>query len=312
MFLKVENLSMTFDKKVLYDKASFSVNRGEKIGIVGSNGTGKTTLINILNGDIIPDSGTITFDKKIKVGFLDQYLRIDKNITIIEYLNKAFEELNKVSKEDEEIEARINKTSNGDELDRIVNILSLLHERLEMGDFYANDSKIMRIAKGLGITNYGMESQMGKLSGGQKIKVILAKLLLEQPNLLVLDEPTNFLDVSHVDWLVKYLKEYKGTVLMVSHNQEFLNEVATSILDIEFAKITKYRGNYQQFEIKKQFALENYDKQLKENLRERKNLQEYIDKNRTRASTAKLAQSRQKKLDKMDVMEKVNVTNKRL
>ena len=312
MFLKVENLSMTYDKKVLYDKASFSVNRGEKIGIVGSNGTGKTTLINILNGDIIPDSGTITFDKKIKVGFLDQYLRIDKNLTIKDYLNKAFEELNKVSKEAEDIEKRINNTTNGDELERLVNILSLLHERLEMGDYYANDSKIMRIAKGLGITNYGMESLMGKLSGGQKIKVILAKLLLEQPNLLVLDEPTNFLDTSHVDWLVKYLKEYKGTVLMVSHNQEFLNEVATSILDIEFAKITKYRGNYQQFEVKKAFALENYDKQLKENIRERKNLQEYIDKNRTRASTAKLAQSRQKKLDKMDVMDKVTVTNKKL
>ena len=110
MFLKVENLSMTYDKKVLYDKASFSVNRGEKIGIVGSNGTGKTTLINILNGDIIPDTGTITYDKKIKVGFLDQYLRIDKNLTIKDYLNKAFEELNKVSKEAEEIEKRINKT----------------------------------------------------------------------------------------------------------------------------------------------------------------------------------------------------------
>lgn len=288
MFLKVENLSMTYDKKVLYDKASFSVNRGEKIGIVGSNGTGKTTLINILNGDVIPDSGTITFDKKIKVGFLDQYLRIDKNLSIKDYLNKAFDELNKVSKEAVDIEKRINNTTNGDELDRLVNILSLLHERLEMGDYYANDSKIMRIAKGLGITYYGMDTLMGKLSGGQKIKVILAKLLLEQPNLLVLDEPTNFLDTSHVDWLVKYLKEYKGTVLMVSHNQEFLNEVATSILDIEFAKITKYRGNYQQFEVKKAFALENYDKQLKENIRERKNLQEYIDKNRTRASTANL------------------------
>lgn len=312
MFLKVTNLSMTFDKKTLYDNASFSINRGEKVGIVGSNGTGKTTLINILNGDIIPDSGNIEFDKKIKVGFLDQYLRIDKNLTIKQYLHLAFEELNKVSKKAEEIQEKIIHTTNGDELDRLVNTLSILQERLEDGDYYQNDSKIMRIASGLGITNYGMDTLMGKLSGGQKIKIILAKLLLEQPNLLVLDEPTNFLDVTHVDWLVKYLKEYKGTVLMVSHNQEFLNEVATAILDIEFNKITKYRGNYDAFVVKKAFAIENHEKQVKANIRERKELQEYIDKNKTRASTAKMAQSRQKKLDKMEKMTSMSVNHKKL
>ena len=241
MFLKVTNLSMTYDKKVLYDNASFSVNHREKIGIVGANGTGKTTLINILNGDTIPDSGTIEFDKKIKVGFLDQYLRIDKQLTILEYLNKAFDELNAVEARIKELQKLIEETTNYDEIERYANSISYLQERLELGDFYANESKIMRIASGLGITKYGMDTLMSKLSGGQKIKIILAKLLLEQPNLLVLDEPTNFLDTAHVDWLVKYLKEYKGTVLMVSHNQEFLNEVATSILDIEFGKITKYR-----------------------------------------------------------------------
>ena len=312
MFLKVTNLSMTYDKKVLYENASFSVNHREKIGIVGANGTGKTTLINILNGDIIPDSGTIEFDKKIKVGFLDQYLRIDKNLTILEYLNKAFDELNAVEQRIHELEQLIQNTTDYNEIERYANSISYLQERLELGDFYANESKIMRIASGLGITKYGMDTLMSKLSGGQKIKIILAKLLLEQPNLLVLDEPTNFLDTAHVDWLVKYLKEYKGTVLMVSHNQEFLNEVATSILDIEFGKITKYRGNYEAFKVKKEFALENYDKQLKANIKERKALQEYIDKNRTRASTAKLAQSRQKKLDKIEVMDKVSVNHKKL
>lgn len=312
MFLKVNNLSMTYDKKVLYDNASFSINRGEKVGIVGANGTGKTTLINILNGDIIPDSGTIEFDKKIKVGFLDQYLRIDKNLTIKQYLHLAFDELNKVNQKAQEIQEKIISTTNGDELERLVNTLSILQERLEDGDFYQNDSKIMRIASGLGITKYGMDTLMGKLSGGQKIKIILAKLLLEQPNLLVLDEPTNFLDVSHVDWLIKYLKEYKGTVLMVSHNQEFLNEVATSILDVEFGKLTKYKGNYAQFEVKKAFAIENHEKKVQANIKERKELQAYIDKNRTKTSTARQAQSRQKKLDKMENLQSMSVNHKKL
>ena len=312
MFLKVTDLSMTFDKKVLYDKASFSVNRGEKIGIVGANGTGKTTLINILKGDLIPDSGDITFDKAIKVGFLDQYLHVDKKLTIKDYLNEAFVELNKVNDEADKIQSQISHTTDGIQLDRLINTLSILQERLEAGEFYANDSKIMRIAAGLGINNYGMDTPMGKLSGGQKIKVILAKLLLENPNMLILDEPTNFLDASHVDWLVKYLKSYKGTVLMVSHNQAFLNEVANYILDIEFLKITKYRGNYDAFLVKKEQAIENHEKKVLANQRERHALQEYVDKNRYRASTAKMAQSRIKKLDKMENLASVHVVNKKI
>ena len=128
MFLKVTNLSMTYDKKVLYENASFSVNHREKIGIVGANGTGKTTLINILNGDIIPDSGTIEFDKKIKVGFLDQYLRIDKNLTILEYLNKAFDELNAVEQRIHELEQLIQNTTDYNEIERYANSISYLHQ----------------------------------------------------------------------------------------------------------------------------------------------------------------------------------------
>ena len=312
MFLKVTGLSMTFDKKVLYDNASFSINRGEKVGIVGANGTGKTTLINILNGNLIPDQGEIEFDKKIKVGFLDQYLKVDKSKSIKDYLSEAFKELNAVNEEAIRIQDKISNTTNPNQLDSLINYLSLLQERLEVGEFFAIDSKIMRVASGLGITNYGMTTPMGQLSGGQKIKVILAKLLLEGPNLLVLDEPTNFLDTSHVDWLVKYLKEYKGTVLMVSHNQEFLNEVANYILDIEFQKITKYRGNYEAFLFKKEQALINYEKQVKANLKERAVLQDYIDKNRARASTAKRAQSRQKKLDKMEKMSHESAVHRKM
>ena len=303
MFLSVKNLSMAYDKNILYKNASFSVNRGEKIGIVGSNGAGKTTLINILNGKIIPDSGDIVFDKSIKVGFLDQYLKIDKNLSIQEYLDQAYVELNNINNKLIEVQKELSKVENTldpNKYQRLINAMDAYQERLSFHNYYVKETNIMKIAVGLGIDNYGMNTLIAKLSGGQKIKVILAKLLLENPNFLILDEPTNFLDTNHVDWLVKYLKEYKGTVLMVSHNQDFLNEVANHILDIDFSVITKYRGNYGDFLLKKEFAIEQHQKRLEANIKERKSLQDFIDKNRVRASTAKRAQSRQKKLDKME------------
>ena len=311
MFLKVENLSISFDKKLLYQNAGFSVNRGEKIGVVGSNGTGKTTLIKILNGSLIPDSGNIEFEKSIKVGFLDQYLRIDKNLTIKEYLDTAFQELNDANLKLTEVQKEVSK-ANEDEMEELLELMDNLQERLSFSNYYAKDSLIAKFSVGLGVASYGMDTLISKLSGGQKVKVILVKLLLENPNFLILDEPTNFLDTIHVDWLVKYLKEYKGTVLMVSHNQEFLNDVCTHILDIDYKTITKYRGNYDEYERKKEFNLIQHEKQVERNIRERKELQTYIDKNRTRASTAKLAQSRQKKLDKMEDIKDLKSDHRKL
>lgn len=312
MFLKVENLTHTFDKKLLYQNASFTVNRGEKIGIVGSNGTGKTTLIKILNGDLIPDSGDITFEKSIKVGFLDQYLRIDKNLTIQEYLDGAFKELNEVSLKLEKLQEEIAVEIDPQILEQKLEQMENLQERLYFDNYYQKESNILRVAVGLGVSQYGMDTSISKLSGGQKIKVILTKLLLENPNFLILDEPTNFLDAIHVDWLVKYLKEYKGTVLMVSHNQEFLNDVCNYIIDIDYKTITKYKGNYEQYLIKKEFNLVQHEKQVERNIRERKALQDYIDKNKVRASTAKQAQSRQKKLDKMEDIKELKSDHRKL
>lgn len=151
-------------------------------------------------------------------------------------MNRMFDEL---SKTDDEII-----------INRYVRLTTQIREYLESNDFYAIDSKIGRIVSGLGIVQYGLDTLVGRLSGGQKVKVALAKLLLEEPDLLILDEPTNFLDTAHVDWLVKYLKEYKGNFIIVSHNQEFLNDVVNVILELEFGKITKYKGNYQEYRLK--------------------------------------------------------------
>ena len=203
MLLTVENLCLTYDKKTIFNNASFRVLPNEKIGVVGNNGVGKTTLIKILCGSLLADSGTICFDKSIRVGYLDQYMNIDGNLSIDSYLKRAFIALYKKEEEmNEMLDALTNETDFA-KIDRYVRITSQIREELERSDFYAIDSKIGRIVSGLGIVKYGLNTMIKQLSGGQKVKVILAKLLLEEPDLLILDEPTNFLDTVHVEWLVK-------------------------------------------------------------------------------------------------------------
>lgn len=309
MLLSVENLSLTYDKKTLFNKASFRVLPNEKIGVVGNNGVGKTTLIKILCGSIIPDSGIITFDKNIKVGYLDQYMKVDNNLSINQYLKMAFKNLYQKESQMNQMLDELNNTNDEVLIDRYVRMTSSIREELESNDFYQIDSNIGRIVSGLGIIKYGLDTLLGHLSGGQKVKVILAKLLLEEPDLLILDEPTNFLDTTHVDWLVKYLKEYKGNFLIVSHNQEFLNDVVNVIIEIESHKITKYKGNYQEYRVKKLQSEEDYQKKYNAQQREIKELQNYIAKNKVKTSTAKQAKSREKKLEKIDIMEKPQSDN---
>lgn len=304
MLVNVENLSLTYDKKRLFNNANFRILENEKIGLIGNNGVGKSTLIQILCGNIIPDTGTISFDKNIKVGYLDQYMKVNKKLSIEEYLKEAFAKLYEEETKMNELLDLLKDTTDEVLIDRYVRITAQMRENLEDNDFYALNSKIAKIATGLGVINYGMSTKLDHLSGGQKMKVILAKLLLEQPDLLILDEPTNFLDTIHVDWLVKYLKEYKGNFFIVSHNQEFLNDVVNVVMELEFGKITRYKGNYETYKIKKALLQENYEREYHAQQREIKQLQDYVNKNKVRASTAKMAKSREKKLQKMEIMDK--------
>ena len=303
MYLTVENLNLSFENKKLYTDASFRILPGDKIGVVGSNGVGKTTLINVLCGKILPDSGKIDFDKKIKVGYLDQYMNIDKKLTIMEYLKGAFNDLYQLEIEMNKLNERIKTESNEIVVNKLVSRVTNIREELEKKEFYQINTKIMKISSGLGITNYGMDRILKELSGGQKIKVILAKLLLEQPDLLILDEPTNFLDTVHVEWLVKFLKEYKGTFLIVSHNQEFLDDVVNVILEIEYTKITRYKGNYQAYLAKKALMAEQLEKAYAKQQKEINKLEQYIAANKVRTATAKQAKSREKKLEKIEKIE---------
>ena len=303
MYLTVENLSLSFENKKLYSDASFRILPGDKIGVVGSNGVGKTTLINVLCGKIIPDSGSVNFDKNIKVGYLDQYMSIDNKQTILEYLKTAFTDLFEEEVIMNDCLEKIKTEKDQNKLNKLVMRVSRIREELEEKEFYQINTKIMKISAGLGITNYNMDRRLKELSGGQKIKVILAKLLLEQPDLLILDEPTNFLDTVHVDWLVKFLKEYKGTFLIVSHNQEFLDDVVNVIFEIEYGKITRYKGNYQSYLAKKALMIETLENTIHKQQKEIEKLEDYIARNKVRTTTAKQAKSREKKLEKIEKIE---------
>ena len=296
--LEVKNLTHSFGDKVLYKDVSFELFKGEHLGVVGQNGAGKTTLLKSIVGDITPDTGEIRWRRNIKVGYLDQYAEIEGKVTVFQYLKTAFDDLYSIEKELNSLYERISENSSPEILEKISNYQSLLTNR----GFYEIESTVLKVASGLGITSLGMNSILNKLSGGQREKIILAKLLLESPDVLLLDEPTNFLDKSHVIWLGEYLKCFNGAFILISHDFDFLEKVATCILDIEFQTITKYNAGFNKFLKLKGLRKESYIKEFKAQKKEIKKLESFVAKNRVRASTAKLAQSRVKKLEKIDVL----------
>ncbi len=297
MLLEVKDLCLTFDKKTIFNHSSFRVLEGDRIGLVGDNGVGKTTLIQVLCSKIIPDKGSIEFNKSIKVGYLDQFMMINQTLSIEDYLKEAFKDLFDRNQEMNCLLDEMTSSKDNNLINRNLNKTTIIREYLENHDFYQINSTIAKVTSGLGINNYGLDTLLKKLSGGQKMKVILAKLLLEQPDLLILDEPTNFLDSIHVDWLVKYLKEYKGNFLIVSHSPDFLNDVVNTIFELEQGLITRYKGNYATYLEKKALMMENYSTKVEKQQKEIKKLETYIQKNKVKTSTAKQAKSREKKLD---------------
>ena len=297
--LEVRNLSHSFGDKLLYKNANFELFKSEHLGIVGQNGAGKTTLLRSIVGELTPDSGDIRWQKNIKVGYLDQYAEIDFDITIFDYLKTAFDDLYHVEKELNKLYDDLKFDSSEETLNKVSDYQSFLTNR----SFYEIDSTVLKVSSGLGITPLGMGKSLKKLSGGQREKVILAKLLLESPEVLLLDEPTNFLDKEHVNWLAEYLKSFTGAFMLISHDYDFLEKVATCILDIEFQTVAKYNADFNKFLKLKGIKKENYIREFKAQRKNIKKLEEFISKNRARASTAKLAQSRVKKLEKMEVLQ---------
>lgn len=295
--LYIKNLFHSYSDTVLFKDADMTLNKGEHIGIVGQNGAGKSTFIKICTGLTVPDEGRVVWDKKIKVGYLDQYAKIDDEITIEDFLKSSFMELYTMEEKMNELYI---KSAEGDltALDKA----GKYQERLEMEGFYEIDTKIKQISTGLGLDAIGLDRKVVHLSGGQRAKVILSKLLLQKPDVLLLDEPTNFLDKEHVAWLSEYLKNSDNAFMVVSHDHTFLENISNRICDIDNCKINKYYGTYSEFLKKKEMHREDYIRKYNAQQREIKKTEEFIRRNIAGRKT-RMAKGRRKQLERMDKME---------
>lgn len=298
--LEIQDLSHSFGENILYKNATFALNKGEHIGIVGQNGSGKSTLIKLCTGKLVPDNGRILWQSKTTVGYLDQYAEINQQLTMRNFLKTAFVQLYAL---EEKMNQLYQTMQEGDV--KAFNLAAKYQEELERSDFYCIDTHIDQVANGLGLTAIGLDRLIAEMSGGQRAKVILAKLLLEKPDVLLLDEPTNFLDKEHIEWLSDYLCGLNNAFMVVSHDYAFLEKITNRICDIDNQKITKYYGTYSEFLKKKTALREDYIRQYSAQQREIKKTEEFIRKN-IAGRKSKMARGRQKQLDRMDKMKAIN------
>ncbi|WP_092493375.1 MULTISPECIES: ABC-F family ATP-binding cassette domain-containing protein [Virgibacillus] len=300
--LTVKDLTHGFGDRAIFEDVSFRLLKGEHIGLIGANGEGKSSFMNIITGKLEPDAGTITWSKHARIGYLDQNADLSEGMTMRDVLRTAFQYLFDMEAEMNGLFAKMGEVGT-DELEELLEETGRLQDSLTSNDFYIIDAKVEEVANGLGLDEIGLDRGVDELSGGQRTKVLLAKLLLEKPDILLLDEPTNFLDVEHIEWLRKYLLEYDHAFILISHDITFLNSVVNLIYHMENQQLTRYPGDYNEFlrvyEMRKQQLESAYNKQQKEI----SSLKTFVAKNKANAATSKLATSRQKKLDKMDVIE---------
>jgi ATPase subunit of ABC transporter with duplicated ATPase domains len=293
--LEILNLSHTYGDKILYQKESLTLFKGEHMGIVGQNGVGKSTLIRMLSGEILPDGGSIVWQPNIKLGCLDQQAVVPGEYTITEYLKTAFQNLyileEKMSKLYEQY------ASTGSEKDLLQ--AAKCQTTLETRDFYLIESRIEKVMNGLGLSVIGGDKLISKLSGGQRAKVILAKLLLEEPDVLLLDEPTNFLDKEHVLWLSEYLSSFPNAFAVVSHNYDFLEKISNCICDVDAGTIRKYTATYSDFLQQKQQRKEEHMRRYNAQHQQIIKTEEFIRKN-IAGTNSRNARGRRKQLEHIE------------
>ena len=299
--LEVKNLSHGFGDRAIFENVSFRLLKGEHIGLVGANGEGKSTFMSIVTGKLQPDEGKVEWSKYVTAGYLDQHAVLEKGMTVRDVLRTAFDELFKTEERINEI--YMSMADEGADVDALMEEVGELQDRLETRDFYTLDSKIDEVARALGVMDFGMDTDVTDLSGGQRTKILLAKLLLEKPDILLLDEPTNYLDAEHIAWLKRYLQEYENAFVLISHDIPFLNDVINIVYHVENQDLVRYAGDYDNFQsvyaMKKAQLEAAYERQQKEIA----DLQDFVNRNKARVATRNMAMSRQKKLDKMEIIE---------
>lgn len=299
--LSVENLTHGFGDKIILNNVSFKLLKGEHIGLVGANGEGKTSFMRLITNEILPDEGTIEWNNKITVGYMDQNVNIDDYENVEDFLKSAFDDLYLIESNLTKLYEEM-KFANEDNLIKIMDKSANLQGVLEESDFYSIDSKVEAIAYGIGIREF-LSRNPKNLSGGQRSKVILAKLLLDEPDILLLDEPTNHLDEENIYWLKSYLNNYKNAFILISHDTEFMNDVVNVIYNLENKKLARYVGNYNKFLVQHELQKEQLQRDYNKQQNEINKLEDYIRKNKVRAATAAQAKAREKKLKKIDRIE---------
>ena len=300
--LNVEHLTHGFGDRAIFEDVSFRLLKGEHIGLIGANGEGKSTFMSIVTGHLMPDEGKVEWAKNVRAGYLDQHAVLEEGMTIGDVLRSAFSWLFAMETEMNQMFEQMAEAT-PEEMERLLEETGTYQELLDQHDFYMIDAKVDEVARALGLLDLGLDRDVTDLSGGQRTKVLLAKLLLEKPDILLLDEPTNYLDEEHIAWLKRYLLDYENAFILISHDIPFLNEVVNIIYHMENQELNRYVGDYEHFQevyAMKKAQLEAAYRRQQQDISE---LKDFVARNKARVSTRNMAMSRQKKLDKMDVIE---------
>lgn len=305
MILSCSKINKAYGSDVIIKDASLLINAREKVAVVGNNGAGKTTLLDMLTGNLDPDSGQVIMPSSTTFGYLKQVNDIDSDETIIAEMTKIIEPIIKMENELLKVQEDM-KHVEGEELEKLYDRYNRLLHEYEMADGYEARSRVNGILKGLGFDETEFNKQVRMLSGGEKTRLFLGKILISKPDIIFLDEPTNHLDLSSIEWLENYLTNYQGTVVIVSHDRYFLDRIVNKVIDIDSGHVETYEGNYTEYATKKKML---YDAKVKAYLKQQdviKHQEEVIEKLQSfnREKSIKRAESRKKMLDKIDRLDK--------
>ncbi|MBO9653298.1 MAG: ABC-F family ATP-binding cassette domain-containing protein [Agrobacterium tumefaciens] len=301
--IRIENISKSNSHRILYIEASAALNRGEKIGLVGPNGAGKTTLFRMITGEDQPDEGQVVVEKGMTVGYFDQDVGEMSGRSAVAEVMEGAGPVSEVAAELRELEAAMSDPDRMDEMDTIIERYGEVQARYEELDGYALEGRAREVLDGLSFSQEMMDGDVSKLSGGWKMRVALARILLMRPDVMLLDEPSNYLDLESLIWLEDFLKNYDGALLMTSHDREFMNRIVTKIIEIDAGNLTTYSGDYGFYE---QQRAQNEKQQQAQFERQQAMLAKeikFIERFKARASHASQVQSRVKKLEKIDRVE---------
>lgn len=313
MLANLININKFYNGKQILKNVSLTIDEKDRIGLIGVNGCGKTTLLRILTGKELPDrstekDGIVSFASKASVGYLEQMAGLDRDSTVIDEMKSVFKKLDATLERMKQLEQQMK--NDADVSEEVSEEYSRLAAFYEANDGYTTDVKIKTVLNGMGFTEKEYDRTIHGFSGGEKTRLAIAKLLLEEPNLLILDEPTNHLDFKTILWLEDYLKDYKGALLIVSHDRYFLDRIVTSVCEIERGMLTRYKGNYTAFTRLKKESVNRQQKEYEAQQKEIAKMEDFIARNKVRASTANSAKSREKALERMEIIEKpVSVSN---